>query len=304
MNQNNRKALFIGRPSIDFTTIVDEMPVGDEKTVAKRHAVSFGGNATTAAFCCAHLGNKPDLLGAIAEDWLGRMFRDMANNYGVRLHERRTRETAFSQIMPKSGKRAIIRCRDEEDDPEFPILDVREFFAVHLDGHQPDAAIYHAKAARECKLLTSLDGGSIRSNTPELLESIDVAVVSERLCEQMHLSFDQMLAMLRSKKCKVGAITLGEKGLYWYEGKSDVRHMPAIYVPEDRVIDTNGAGDIFHGAYMFSYLRQPDQSWGDIFDFSRRAAALSVQHLGNEASLPTLANIEAAMLSRPVAVGD
>jgi len=304
VDQNPRKALFVGRPSIDFTTIVDRMPVGDEKTVAKRHAVSFGGNATTAAFCCAKLGNKPDLMGAIAEDWLGRMFRDMANDYGIRLHERRTRETAFSQIMPKDGLRAIVRCRDEEDDAEYPILDAHEFYTLHLDGHQPDAAIYYAKAFRENGRLTSLDGGSMRSNTTELLDFIDVGVVSERLCEQMRLEIGGMLEMLRSKGCRVGAVTLGEKGLYWFDGRSDIRHMPAIPVPDERVIDTNGAGDIFHGAYIYSYLRRPHQSWGDNFDFARHAAALSVQHLGNEASLPKRANIEAAMRARPIAVGE
>ncbi len=59
------------------------------------------------------------------------------------------------------------------------------------------------------------------------------------------------------------------------------------------MLDTNGAGDVFHGAYVYSYLADPGKSWHDHFDFARAAAAYKIQRLGNEAGLPTLADIEA-----------
>src|SRR6266705_7076021 len=71
------QALFIGQTYIDVTFITDHMPTGDEKHVASAYAVSFGGNAVTAAFCCAKLGVVPDLIATVANDWLGRMFQDM-----------------------------------------------------------------------------------------------------------------------------------------------------------------------------------------------------------------------------------
>jgi sugar/nucleoside kinase (ribokinase family) len=49
-------ALFIGHTYIDVTIVTGHVPVGDEKGVASEYAVSFGGNAVTAAFCCAKLG--------------------------------------------------------------------------------------------------------------------------------------------------------------------------------------------------------------------------------------------------------
>lgn len=65
-----------------------------------------------------------------------------------------------------------------------------------------------------------------------------------------------------------------------------VRHLAALHVPEDRVIDTNGAGDLFHGAYVYSWLRDPKAGWERHFRFARAASAYGVQHLGNEARLP------------------
>ena len=55
------QALFIGQTYIDVTFLIDRIPTGDEKAVARDYAVSFGGNAVSAAFCCAKLGIAPDL---------------------------------------------------------------------------------------------------------------------------------------------------------------------------------------------------------------------------------------------------
>ena len=61
----------VGQTYIDVTVVADDMPQGDEKAVASEYAVSFGANAVTAAFCCAKLGIKPDLIATLADDWLG-----------------------------------------------------------------------------------------------------------------------------------------------------------------------------------------------------------------------------------------
>jgi sugar/nucleoside kinase (ribokinase family) len=288
------RALFIGQSYIDLTFLADEIPTGDEKTVARRYAVSFGGNAVTAAFACAKLGVAPDLIASVADDWLGRMFIDMAAKYGIPVHHRKVAESSLSFIMPKGGQRAIVRCRDDNFRHPFPVLNLAGCRALHVDGHLADAAIHYAKICHEAGILTSLDGGGLRSNTHELLAFIGVAVVAERLCEQMHLTPGEMLTYLRSRGCKVGAVTMGARGTVWYDETRTDRFMPALNVPDDRVIDTNGAGDIFHGAYVYSHLRDPDSPWERHFKFARAASAHAIQHLGNEASLPTLAQINEA----------
>jgi sugar/nucleoside kinase (ribokinase family) len=285
------EALFIGQAYIDVTFLTDEIPTGDEKAVAEDYAISFGGNAVTAAFACAKLGIAPDLLAQVADDWLGRMFIDMAAKYGISVHHRKVRESSLSFIMPHHGKRAIVRCRDDHYLHPFPPLYLDGCRALHLDGHQPDAAIHYAKACREVRILTSLDGGGLRANTHELLGFIDVAVVAERLCEQMNLSHGEMLAYLKSRGCRVGGITLGERGMVWFDEDGRDRFLPALDVPEALVVDTNGAGDIFHGAYVYSAMARPGLPWEEHFAFARGASAHSVQRLGNEASLPSLSDI-------------
>lgn len=286
-------ALFIGQTYIDITFLTDRLPTGDEKHVASAYAVSFGGNAVTAAFCCAKLSIVPDLITSVANDWLGRMFLDMAGKYAIPVHPRRVSSSSLSFIMPKDGRRAIVRCRDDDYLHSFPILDLAGCRALHLDGHQSDAAIHYAKKCRAAGILTSLDGGGLRSNTHELLAFIDVAIVAERLCEQMRLSPREMLEYLKGRGCRIGGVTSGERGLLWYDGTGAIHLMTALAVPQQQILDTSGAGDVFHGAYVHSYLARPEKTWDEHFRFARAAAAHKIQHLGNEAGLPTLAQIEA-----------
>ena len=287
------EALFIGQTYIDVTFVAERIPTGDDKDVARDYAVSFGGNAVTAAFCCARLGISPDLLTSLADDWLGRMFLDMAAKYQVSVHGRKVRRSSLSFVMPKDGKRAIVRCRDDEYLHPHPPLNLKGCRALHLDGHQADAAIYYAKACREAGILTSLDGGGVRVNSMDLLGLIDIAVVSERFCDQLQLSHSAMLDLLKEKVCKIGGITMGERGLLWYNEKGNIATMPALTVPREEIVDTNGAGDVFHGAYIYSSISHPTAPWDAHFRFARAASAHAIRFLGNEARLPTLADVQA-----------
>jgi sugar/nucleoside kinase (ribokinase family) len=214
------------------------------------------------------------------------MFLDMAAKYGISVHHRKVAESSLSFIMPKGGQRAIVRCCDDNFKHPFPMLNLSGCRLLHVDGHLPDAAIHYARICSEAGILTSLDGGGLRSNTHDLLAFIKCAVVAERLCEQMKLTPAEMLTYLRSRGCTIGAVTLAPKGILWYDETRIDQFMPALDVPDDLIIDNNGAGDIFHGAFVYSILsiRRPA---GSSTSSSGAPAAASIQHLGNEASLPT-----------------
>jgi sugar/nucleoside kinase (ribokinase family) len=217
----------------------------------------------------------------------------MARKYEVELHIRKVRRSSLSFVMPHAGERAILRARDDRYLHPFPLLDLTGCHALHVDGHQPDAAMFYARACREAGIMTSLDGGGVRVNTHELLAIIDVAIVAERFCQQLKMSPGQVLDYLAERGCRVGGITLGERGLLWYDESGRRSTLPALPVPARRVIDTSGAGDVFHGAYIYSYLNDPHKAWADHFRFARAAAAFKVQRLGNEAGLPTVSDVAA-----------
>ena len=91
-------------------------------------------------------------------------------------------------------------------------------------------------------------------------------------------------------------MTQGELGVLWYDESGEVRTLAALPVPQMRVRDTSGAGDVFHGAYAYSYLQNPFKGWAEHLRFAQHAAAYKIQHLGNEAGLPTLDAIKQVAL--------
>jgi sulfofructose kinase len=66
-------------------------------------------------------------------------------------------------------------------------------------------------------------------------------------------------------------------------------------IRREQIIDTSGAGDVFHGAYLASFLAHPHLSWHDHFCYARAASAHKIQCLGNEAGLPGPEHIEAVL---------
>ena len=295
------ESLFIGHAYIDVTMRADRVPGGDEKMVAQDYAVSFGGNAVTAGFACAKLGHHVDLLTTVARDWLGHMFVDMAHAYGVRVHPRRVARSSLSFVFPKDGKRAILRARDDAYLQAIPRIGINKLKLLHLDGHMADAALHYARLARDKGILVSLDGGALRPGIEELCQFVDVAVVAEKFCEQLKLSEPETLEWLKSKGCRIGAVTSGARGVLWYDESGVVQRLPSLKVPAEKIVDTSGAGDVFHGAYCAAYLEDPQAPWRAHFEFARAASAHKIQHLGNEAGLPSLEDVETARAAFPEA---
>ena len=130
---------------------------------------------------------------------------------------------------------------------------------------------------------------------------IDIAICAERLAEQLNVTPRGLLDLLKQKGCKIGGVTMGEKGMVWYDETGTVREQPILSVPRSAIVDTSGAGDVFHGAYIASYLQNPDASWDEHFTFARAASTFKIQHLGNEAGLPTQADIEIILRDYKVA---
>ena len=301
------QTLFIGQSYIDVTFLTDHMPVGDEKYVAQDYAVSFGGNAVTAAFCCAKLGIKPDLLATLANDWLGRMFSDMAAKYDIRLHPRYVKESSLSFIMPNNGKRAIVRCRDDHYLSRFPssISPAVARCTSTATSRMPRCTTQRP-AAKPASSPRSTAARCVRTRT-SFLEFIDVAIVAERFCEQKECTPPQIIDYLKSRGCRIGGVTLGRARLPLVRREQAPCARPRrCRSRKEKVIDTSGAGDVFHGAYIYSYLTDPKKKWEEHFAFAQRAAAFKIQHLGNEAGLPTLDDIrnlpfapEATAPSRP-----
>ena len=104
----------------------------------------------------------------------------------------------------------------------------------------------------------------------ELLPFIDVAVVSERFCEQMQLSPAATLDLLKHKGCRIGGVTRASAVFLVRRKGHGPDDAGARACRAREIVDTNGAGDVFHGAYVYSYLARPRADVGGAFPLCAR----------------------------------
>ena len=280
--------LFVGLCTLDVIQLVDHVPGPDEKLTARDQVVAAGGPATGAAVAFGRLGGRPRLLTGLGSHPLALGIRADLDALGVRVTDLaadRTEPPAVSSVLvtASTGERAVastnatghrLRVPADPDEPAEPAkltelvvsCDIAEF-----DGHHMDLAVDVAHAARSAGRRTVLDAGSWKDGTERLLASTDVAVCSADFHPPGTGTRAETLEFLRDHGVTWAAVTAGGAPIVWAgPGVGGL-----VDVPETRVVDTLGAGDVLHGALAY-HLSGPAPVDGPAFaEALARAAAVA-----------------------------
>ena len=285
--------LGLGLSTIDILTPVSHLPESNEVFEIYGIDIQGGGPVATAIVALAKLGARAAYLGAIVKDRWGNMILEEFQNYGVDTSLCQLVDTGGSPVavilVEPDGSRSILYEKGKQ-----PLLGAQDINAdeiaaariLHLDGNHPEAAVEATYAARKNGTLVSLDGGAGEGKwkgMAELIPLVDILIVARQFAER-HTGFKDPLKAgpaLLSRGAKFVVVTDGENGC-WYWDESQHLHQPAFKV---NVRDTTGAGDTFHGAYLYAYL----QGWVPerCLVFASAAAALKCTQVGGRKGLPT-----------------
>ena len=292
----------LGLATIDVMTLVPQLPQHDEVFRARRILLEGGGPVATALVAAARLGASTAYLGPIAPTTWGGLTRAGLEREGVDTNHAPTRpggEQAVSVILvdQATGQRSILFDRGEmvELSPdEVPADLIASARALHLDGVHLEAACHAAQIARRAGVLVSFDGGAgdLWTGTERLLPLVDLLVVARRFAESHTGQADPLLAgpaLLATYRPRQVVITDGARGC-WYWDTGEHFHQPAFLTD---AVDTTGAGDVFHGAYLYATL----QGWParNCLAFAAATAALKCRALGGRAGIPTRQQVEATL---------
>ena len=283
----------MGCCAFDVIARVEEFPHHDRKEFTDTLACDAGGPAATASAAIARLGGRCAFFGAVGEDIFGKYIHEAFVRDGVEPHLKEIPQgsSLISMVwVDGTGRRTIISSRSTlgslsaKDIPHKMLADA---CALHLDGHQMEASLGTAEQARELGLTLSLDAGSLRPGMEELLRRCHVVVVSSRFCRELLAGADaHAVKELLSMGPTVAGVTLGDAGCI-VGSEEGLFQLPAYPA---KVMDSTGAGDAFHGAFLYALIK------GDDIPTSARlasaVAALSTRELGGRAGLPTLEEAE------------
>ncbi|NUS77219.1 MAG: sugar kinase [Streptomyces sp.] len=257
------EGLFVGLCTFDVVQLVDHVPGADEKVTALRQTVAAGGPAANAAVAFAHLGGAATLLTSVGCHPLGVVAAAELRGLGVTVRDLAADSAAppaVSSILvtASSGERAVASTNASgrritvPDDLEALVALVAGYDVVEFDGHHMELALAVARAARAAGRRTVLDGGSWKEGTEQLLASIDVAVCSDAFHPPGTSTPEEVLRFLRERGVAWAVVSRGGRPLVW-EGPSGGG---TVEVPDVRVVDTLGAGDVLHGALAHRLTEQ------------------------------------------------
>jgi sugar/nucleoside kinase (ribokinase family) len=246
--------IFVGLSTIDVVYDVDEFPAANTKVAARSQEVLVGGPATNAAVTFAQLGGKPALVTAVGRNNLAVVVRDELKKHQIQLFDLNPEFEGLpalsSVTVDRHGNRNVVSAnaiRVVTPPAKVDANLLNNARVVMVDGHFIEACQAWAGAAKARSKPVVLDGGSWKDGMEELLKSVHTAICSADFLPPGCASRDEVIKFLKSRGVANIAITDGAKAIHFVSGQSS----GTIGVPQVEVVDTMGAGDIFHGAYCF-----------------------------------------------------
>jgi sulfofructose kinase len=271
--------LGIGLNAADTLIRVPHFPSPDSKLRFLSVQTLLGGQTATAMVACARWGLHARYIGRIGDDEAGTLHTKELRRAGVECHLIRV-EHCFSQrsfilVDSRSSERTVLWDRD----PRLALRrsDLRRDWVtsarlVHLDGHDPLAGAIAARWAQRAAIPVMADLDTPYPGLSNLLRFLDYPVTSREFPSRItgEKNLLRAVPLLFSRfRFRLLCCTLGSGGAIAWDG-TRFWYAPSYRV---RVVDTTGAGDLFHAGFAFGLLRGWD--WQRTLDFSCAAAGLN-----------------------------
>jgi len=292
-------AVGFGLNAVDHLIVVPEYPAFDTKVRLLEHKLSAGGQTATAMVTLRRLGLNTAYAGRFGSDSEGAyglqsLKDDDVNIDFAEVVEGARNQIAFITIDARSGERTIVWDRDERlayKRDEAPVEFGPMGSVLHLDAHDPPACVRLARAARASGTIVSADIDNVYVGLPELLPLIDILIGSKEFPRRVTGIHDEREALVELQSrygCAVVGMTIGAAGAVVYcEGT--FLESPGFDI-SGVCRDTTGAGDAFHGGFIYGLLTGEDIETS--LKLGNAVAALKCTALGARTALPSTAELK------------
>ncbi len=288
----------IGVCTVDHLVKVPRLPKRNENMRALDYARQPGGLASIALIAAARLGARAKIIARIGDDDNGAYISRALRDEGVDVSRLLIEPGSASQVSlilvdADSGDRSIITrppTGAEISPAEIRREDIAGARVLFLDNIS-EATLRAARWAREAGMKVVLDPARPYAELKPLLQYVDVPIVPEAWARAWLPNQPPTAAAerLHAEGAELAIVTLGERGAVacWDGGP---RAFPAYAVD---VVDTTGAGDAYHGAFMAALLEDWDVP--RMARFSAAVGAMNCRAIGGRSGLPSRAEVDAFM---------
>ena len=294
------KIVGIGACVFDTLYNIPSYPKEDTKMRATASKPAGGGPVATGLVAAQKLGEQTAYIGVLSDDNGGVFLKKDFEKYGVdtALVDVKSGFRSFASVLWLSADTTARTCVFDKGDLPALVLNGAQIEAIKnadilmVDGNEMDAAVEAAKIARANGTKVLYDCGGLYAGVERLLALTDIMIPSEEfsLGHTGAASAEEAAKKLyETYSPEVVVVTQGKKGGIIYDGKEIVSYpiYPAV------VVDSNGSGDVFHGAFAagvckgYGYLK--------CCHFSSAVSGLKCTGVGARESVPNFETVKKYM---------
>ena len=321
----------IGASTLDRFIVVDHFPTGREVQQAISSTTDGGGPVATALATAGKYGSCTIMIDRIGDDMVGRYILEDFHKYnvnteGIQVDADAKSGTATILVKQKTGERAVFFERATATEPEFLEAHkqlIESAYILHINGRHRKLMRSAMAVAKEVGTIISLDGGAQRydEDMKPITEASHIVIVARDYAEKYTgtTNLEDACRIIHERGAFIAGVTDGANGSYfvWPDGTS-YRCEPFT---QATVVDTTGAGDSFHGAFLanlvhtINHMKGQDATSTTKHDsasihavellkacahsdlekaaiFASAVASLNTQGIGGRSPLPTLKSVQ------------
>ena len=286
------KVVGLGQACFDCLGRIPCFPDEDTKIELTDLHMQCGGPVASALTVLSGFGIRSSFIGSISDDYFGTEIVKNLRNESIDTTQLKitpgfTSQFAFISINRVNGNRNIFWKRSSApfltaDEIDLTIFKNAEY--LHLDGLMIDASIEAAKQAKKMGLKVVIDAGTLREGFLDLLPYADVLITSEKFAEAIsgdnNFKPESALEKLKGISRADTIITRGTKGSIGLSGDKIITQ-PAFKID---AVDTTGAGDVYHGAYIYGLIMKWDMH--ACMRFASAVSAIKCKNVGVKNAVP------------------
>ena len=258
--QKNIDIVGIGASTLDRFIVVDHYPTGREVQQVVSSTTDGGGPVATALAVAGKYGACTAMIDSIGDDMVGRHILDDFEKYNVNtnaIQVERGAKSGVATILVKqsTGERAVFFERSTATEPDFLEVHkqlIEDAYILHINGRHRQLMRSAMAVAKEAGTIISLDGGAQRydEEMKPITEDSHIVIVARDYAEKYTGTTDLEKAcrIIHDRGALIAGVTDGANGSYfvWPDGTAYCCEP----FPQKSIVDTTGAGDSFHGAFL------------------------------------------------------
>jgi sulfofructose kinase len=286
----------VGSIFLDHIIKIDSFPKTPVKILAQGIEKRLGGSAAVASFTIKKLGQNISFIGRLGDDDVSKLLIGELNKFKIKYKDSIVIKGAQSSqsyvYEDKDGERLLAAFNEKKllNNKKLPKISFTKKTTFMTDLRWIEATLYIAKNChkKNLNLIVDLDNYKLDSKVKQIINLSSHPIFSETGAIEYtkSKSIIRSLKKMNSIKNKFYAITAGKKGVYWIENGIIFNCKP----PKIKVVETNCAGDVFHGA--FAAFMHKKYSIMESMRLATATATLKCTKNGGIYSIPSYSSVK------------